>query len=85
MELNLIKLKLVWITTYGRNFHILAKKYETVYVLFKIEESSRENAYILRRPQNFAKSSTYFWLALHSKVINVGSDTFGNPIFHEGL
>ena len=21
----------------------------------------------------------------HSKVINVGSDTFGNPIFHEGL
>ena len=22
---------------------------------------------------------------MSSKVINVGSDTFGNPIFHEGL
>ena len=25
----------------------------------------RKSSYILRRPQNFAKSSPYFWLALH--------------------
>ena len=27
--------------------------------------SSSEGSYILRRPENFAKSSPYFWLALH--------------------
>ena len=43
MERNLIKLELVWMNNYGRNFHILAKKYETLYVLFNIEELSREN------------------------------------------
>ena len=29
--------------------------------------------------------SQYMHAYVHTKVINVGSDTFDNPIFHEGL
>ena len=40
-----------------------------------------ENRQILRRFMQLRKMRT----TIFSKVINVGSDTFGNPIFHEGL
>ena len=32
-----------------------------------------------------SRNSTQKMRTIQSKVINVGSDTFGNPIFHEGL
>ena len=41
------------------------------------DEQMRANAY-----PNISKKPFFDH---QSKVINVGSDTFGNPIFHEGL
>ena len=53
-------------------------------------ERSESDMYEMQSPVNCINESTHAFMKtiiyeLFIKVINVGSDTFGNPIFHEGL
>ena len=43
-------------------FHVPFKMIFTFWLFY-------ESSYILRRPQHFAKSSSYFWLALHKTKV----------------